>query len=196
MNFNAIALLLLFSFSASATLVGNKAPDFNLVNENNQTVKLSDFKGKYIVLEWLNHGCPFVKKHYNSQNMQSLQKKIINKDTVWLSIISSAEGKQGYSTSEEALKNKKEFQSNAGHILLDTKGEVGQAYQAKTTPHMFIISKEGDVIYEGAIDSIASADPEDIKDSENYITKAFEEINQGKKISVQKTKSYGCSVKY
>lgn len=172
------------------------APDFTLQNENGQKIELKDYRGNYIVLEWLNHGCPFVKKHYSSKNMQTTQKKVIDKNTKWFSIISSAKGKQGYSTPQKALADKKNVNSYASAILLDTDGKVGQAYQAKTTPHMFIIDPSGKVIYEGAIDSIASTDKEDIIKAQNYILEMFRKIKKGESLKVKKTHPYGCSVKY
>ncbi len=191
-----LLLALILSLSASAALIGQEAPSFKLQNEMGKEVSLSDYKGKIVILEWLNYGCPFIQKHYNSQNMQKTQKELISKDTVWLSIISSAKGKQGYVTSSEALKDKKEHKSNASHILLDFKGEVGRAYSAKTTPHMFIIGKDGRVKYEGAIDSIASADQADVKKAINYVTTATKALKTNAKILVEKSRPYGCSVKY
>jgi peroxiredoxin len=191
-----ILTLSLFPILSFANGLGLKAPIFSLKDMNSKIVSLSDFKKKYVVLEWTNHGCPFVKKHYNSNNMQSIQKKIVSKDTVWLSIISSANGKQGHSTPAKALSDYKEMKSNATSVLLDTDGKVGGMYGAKTTPHMFIINPKGIVIYEGAIDSIASADKTDIDNANNFILSAFQEIRSGKEVSTKKTKPYGCSVKY
>jgi len=189
-------VLLISMNMAHATLIGKAAPSFNLMNEVSQKISLSQFKGKVVILEWLNHGCPFIKKHYNSGNMQSVQKKVIDKDTVWLSIISSAEGKQGYRSPKEALADKENYKSLSAHILLDTDGKVGQLYEAKTTPHMFIINKAGKVVYEGAIDSIATADPSDISKAENYVLTAMKSLKSGKSIATKKTRPYGCSVKY
>lgn len=191
----AMTLLALMSY-AQAALIDKQAPEFMLKNELGKQISLKDFKGKYVVLEWMNHGCPFVKKHYNSNNMQETQAAVIDKNTVWLSIISSAEGKQGYSSPEKAIADKKRVGSLASHILLDTKGTVGQSYGAKTTPHMFIIDPKGIVQYEGAIDSVASADPADIADARNYIKDAFSAIKKGEKIKKRKSRPYGCSVKY
>jgi hypothetical protein len=190
------ALLLGFSLHTNAIENGALAPDFKLMAASGKMIGLQDYKGKTIVLEWTNHGCPFVRKHYDSGNMQSLQKKYSEKGIIWLSIISSAEGKQGYVKPDEALADRKKFNSMATDVLLDPKGEVGLKYEAKTTPHMFIISKEGKLVYQGAIDSINSTDPKDIKASENYIEKALDSILSNKAIKISKTKSYGCSVKY
>lgn len=191
-----ILSLLLIHSSVFAALVDKKAPSFSLKNEKGEMVSLESFKGKYVVLEWMNHGCPFVKKHYNSNNIQETQAAVIDDNTVWLSIISSAEGKQGYSTPKQAVADRERVNSLASHILLDTKGAVGQAYGAKTTPHMFIVNPKGIVAYEGAIDSVASADQADIKGATNYIKAAFAAIKKGEKIKKRKTRPYGCSVKY
>jgi alkyl hydroperoxide reductase subunit AhpC len=189
-------LFLIISFNLHASVaVGDMAPDFTLKNEKGEKIKLSDFKGELIVLEWMNHGCPFVKKHYNSGNMQKLQKKYQDK-VQWFSIISSAPGKQGFSTPDQALADKKEKKSHAKHILLDTSGEVGQNYEAKTTPHMFIIGKDFKLKYMGAIDSEASTDEDDISGADNYVDLALKELLNNKAVSKAKTRPYGCSVKY
>lgn len=188
-----ISLLQMSLFAAIN--IGDSASDFKLKNQNGDDVSLSQFKGKLIVLEWTNHGCPFVKKHYNSGNMQNLQKEFRD-DVVWLSIISSAKGKQGHSTPEEALNDMKEKKSYARFVLLDETGEVGQKYGAKTTPHMFVIDKEFKVQYMGAIDSVASTDSDDIEGATNYVKVALNDLKAGNEIKVAKTKPYGCSVKY
>lgn len=175
--------------------VGEDAIDFSLQNELAGITNLSDYKGKLIVLEWTNHGCPFVKKHYKSGNMQKLQEKF-SKDVVWLSVISSAKGKQGYSTIEKAKNDKKQKKSKAKYVLLDKSGEVGQKYGAKTTPHMFVIGKDFKIKYMGAIDSIASANESDIKEAKNYIDEALTALKNGDKVINAKTRPYGCSVKY
>lgn len=175
---------------------GEQAPDFTLVDSKGMEHSLKDFAGKHVVLEWLNHDCPFVKKHYDSNNMQSLQGEFTNKGVVWLSVISSAPGKQGYATPENANTLKEAKGSKATAVLLDTTGEVGQLYAAKTTPHMYVIDPEGVLIYQGAIDSTPSADPADIASSVNYVSQALSQSMNGEAISMPKTKAYGCSVKY
>jgi peroxiredoxin len=193
-----IALLALISLNAFALTTGESAPDFTLqgLNPKMKDVKLSSFKGKTVVLEWLNHGCPFVRKHYDSGNMQSLQKKFTGQNVIWLSIISSAEGKQGYVDEKGALKDKMDNKSSATDILLDPTGKVGQLYGAKTTPHMFIIDKSGSLVYQGAIDDQPDTDKNSIPSAKNYVVSALEEMMAGKKITAATTKSYGCSVKY
>lgn len=193
-----IVLLAFVSLHAFALTTGETAPDFTLkgLNPKMKDVKLSSFKGKTVVLEWLNHGCPFVRKHYDSGNMQSLQTKYTGQNVIWLSIISSAEGKQGYVDEKGALKDKMDNKSGATDILLDPTGKVGQLYGAKTTPHMFIIDKAGTLVYQGAIDDQPDTDKANIPSAKNYVVAALEELNAGKKITVHTTKSYGCSVKY
>lgn len=193
-----IALLSLASLNAFALTTGETAPDFTLkgLNPKMKDVKLSSFKGKTVVLEWLNHGCPFVRKHYDSGNMQSLQTKYTGQNVIWLSVISSAEGKQGYVDEKGALKDKMDNKSGATDILLDPTGKVGQLYGAKTTPHMYIIDKAGTLVYQGAIDDQPDTDKGSIPAAKNYVAAALEELAAGKKITAHTTKSYGCSVKY
>ena len=190
--------LLFFTQSLFALNPGDVAPDFNLLNQDGKKVKLSDYKGKIVVLEWFNHGCPFVKKHYVSNNMQATQKTFAkNENVVWLSIVSSAKGNQGFLGSPAIAKAKlKELGSNANHLLLDPSGQVGQAYGAKTTPHMYIIGFDGKLAYVGAIDSIASSDTSDIKEAKNYALSAVSKLLLKEKPNPSKTKPYGCSVKY
>lgn len=184
-------LTLIFACNTYALTTGTPAPDFTL-----QNYKLSELKGKIIVLEWLNHGCPFVRKHYDSGNMQALQKKYTAKDVVWLSIISSAPGKQGYVDSKEALKDKKNNNSKATAILLDPTGKVGMLFGAKTTPHMYVINKKGMVAYQGAIDDQPDTNPDSIKTAKNYLSEALDELISGKEITAHTTRAYGCSIKY
>lgn len=190
------ALLLSLTASAFAVDIGKPAPEFTLTSAAGKKVSLSAFKGKTVVLEWLNHGCPFVRKHYDSNNMQALQKKYRDQGVVWLSVISSAEGKQGYVTAPEALAEAKKYQSSASEILLDPKGDVGRAFEAKVTPHMYVINAAGVLVYQGAIDSIASADAADIAKSKNYVAQALDATLAGKPVTEASTKAYGCGVKY
>lgn len=193
-----LSALLLLSTQAHAIMSGVAAPDFKLkgTSAKGKEITLSDFKGKIVVLEWLNHGCPFVRKHYDSGNMQALQKKYTSQNVVWFSIISSAEGKQGHVDADGAIKEKMKYKSSATDILLDTDGKVGQLYEAKTTPHMYIIGKDGLLQYQGAIDDKPDTDRESIASAKNYVAQAMDEIIAGKKVTVPATKSYGCSVKY
>ncbi len=184
------------SESNSSELVGKPAPDFSLPDAGGKTKKLSDYKGKIVVLEWFNHGCPFVKKHYNSGNMQKLQDTYEKKGVVWLSICSSAEGKQGYASGEEHAKVFKDKNSKPTAILLDSDGTVGKAYDAKATPSMYVIDKKGVLVYAGAIDDKNGTDQAEIKDAKNYVSSALDEVLKEKAVSTASTKAYGCSVKY
>lgn len=170
--------------------------NFTLKNQYNTDISLADFKGKTVVLEWLNHGCPFVRKHYDSKNMQNLQDKWTAKGIIWLSIISSAPGKQGHVTPQEAYREAHAYKSRATHILLDPEGKVGKMYEAKTTPHMYVINAEGKRIYEGAIDSIPDTNQASIAKAQNFVDEALTRLTAGQKVKTAKTKAYGCSVKY
>ena len=183
-------------FAADAPKVGAPAPVFSLPDANGKTHSLGQYKGKYVVLEWFNPGCPFVQKHYKSDNMQALQKQFTGKGVAWLTIDSSAPGSQGYLTAEEAKKQMSEWSMGSTALLLDPEGKVGHEYHANNTPHMVVVNPEGKVIYEGAIDSTPSINPDDIKSSTNYVKVALEESMAGKPVSTAQTKAYGCSVKY
>ena len=194
-----IALLTCIAASASFAdepKVGSDAPAFTLKDSSGKEHSLSDYKGKFVVLEWFNEGCPFVKKHYTSGNMQKLQGEYTGKDVVWLSINSSAPGEQGHMTAESAPKTISEWNIKATKILFDHDGKVGKLYGAKTTPHMFVIDKAGKLVYQGAIDSKASADTADLASAENYVKVALDSTMAGKPVANASTKPYGCSVKY
>jgi peroxiredoxin len=189
-----------FAFAAApaevGAVIGQPAPEFTALDSNGATQKLSDYKGKVVVLEWTNNECPFVVKHYNSGNMQATQKKAVDAGVVWLSVISSAPEKQGHVDGAKANELTKSRNASPTAVLLDGTGEVGKLYGAKTTPHMFVIDKEGKLVYAGAIDSISSPRESDVKEATNYVTQALDEIAAGKPVSVSSTKSYGCGVKY
>jgi peroxiredoxin len=191
-----LALLVAVAPAFAAPQVGQPAPEFTLTDSNGTSHKLSDFKGKFVVLEWLNHGCPFVKKHYDSNNMQMLQKEFTGQDVVWLSIVSSAPGKQGHMSAEDTNKTKAEKGAAPTAILLDENGTIGKLYNAKVTPEMFIVNPEGLLIYAGAIDDKKSTDPDDVKTSKNYVSQALNEALKGKPVTETTTSAYGCSVKY
>lgn len=175
---------------------GSPAPAFTATDIEGKSHELAQYKGKLVVLEWLNHGCPFVKKHYGAGNMQKLQEKWTGKDVVWLSVISSSPGSQGHGTPAEHKAQAAEKGSKASAILIDEDGKIGRLYGAMTTPHMYVVDKEGVLAYKGAIDSVASPDPADIDGAENYVDKALAELSEGKAVSNPATKSYGCGVKY
>jgi peroxiredoxin len=183
-------------FAAEAPPVGSAAPDFSLTDAKGKTHSLSEYKGKYVVLEWFNPECPFVKKHYGSSNMQNLQKQYTDKGVVWLTIDSNAPGTQGSLTAEEAQKIATSWNTHETALLLDPEGKAGRAYGAKNTPNMVIINPEGKIAYEGAIDSKASPNPADIPSSTNYVKAALDQSLAGKPITTPQTKPYGCSVKY
>lgn len=176
--------------------IGMPAPEFSLMSADGKKVSLADYSGKLVVLEWTNHECPFVQKHYDSNNMQDLQKKYTGKDVVWLSIISSAPGNQGHIDAAQAMKLSKDRGVAATHVLFDPTGEVGKTYRAKTTPHMYIVDKSGDLVYMGGIDSIKSANPSDIPKADNYVAMALDQVMAGQKVAQPSTRPYGCGVKY
>ncbi len=179
-----------------AAKVGAAAPEFKLKDATGKERSLSEFKGKVVVLEWLNHGCPFVKKHYGAGNMQKLQGDAAAKGVVWLSICSSAPGKQGHMSPEDHAKTAAGHKAAPAAILIDESGDVGRLYGAKTTPHMYVIDKEGVLRYGGAIDSISSSKADDIGKAENYVTAAVGALLDGKPVATAESKPYGCSVKY
>lgn len=190
------ALMLVATTATAAPKIGEPAPAFSLAGSDGKSHALSDYKGKYVVLEWTNDGCPFVRKHYGSGNMQSLQKEETGKGVTWLSIVSSAPGKEGYADAAKATELTKARKAAPTVVLLDPAGEAGHAYGARTTPHMFVIAPDGTLIYMGGIDSIASADVEDIAKATPYVKVALAEAMAGKPVTNAVTKPYGCSVKY
>jgi len=192
-----LILSLIFSMPVFAAVENNQpAPDFSLTDVDGNTHSLSEFEGKFVVLEWVNHDCPFVKKHYDQGHMQALQAEYAQKGVVWLTINSSAEGKQGHNTSEQWKEILAEKKSAAAATLLDPEGTVGKLYGAQTTPHMYIVDPDGDLIYQGAIDSIKSTNPSDIELSENYVRSALDSALSGETVQTPTSKAYGCSVKY
>ena len=194
-----ITILFIFAQASFAFIeIDSEAPNFELTDTYGDKVSLESFKGKKVVLEWTNHGCPFVAKHYKTKNMQSTQELAKSEDVVWLSIISSAPGTQGYVTKEEANALTTTREASPAHVLLDPTGKAGMLYSAKTTPHMYVINEEGLLKYQGAIDDAGGRGFmfKDLLEANNYVKTAIKELNQGKKISNPVTKPYGCSVKY
>ncbi len=186
---------LLLPATAQAASVGQAAPDFTLMDTAGQPVKLSQFKGKTVVLEWNNPGCPFVKKHYQG-NMQALQKEVAAQGGVWLAINSTRDDSGDYMTPAQLSRWMTEQKASPTATLMDEDGKVGQAYAARVTPHMYIVSAQGVLVYAGGIDSIASARVDDIPKATNYVRQAMAEIKAGKPVSVANSRAYGCSVKY
>jgi peroxiredoxin len=183
--------------SISAELVvGKLAPTFALKDSNGKTVKLADYRGKLVVLEWTNHQCPYTVKHYTTKNMQGLQGFARKAGVVWLSIVSSAPGRQGYVTGKEANGLTASRGARPSHVLLDPEGRVGHLYEAKTTPHMFVIRKDGVLAYMGAIDNNRSWTASSVKGASNYVRAALKEILAGRPVMTKSTFPYGCSIKY
>ena len=190
-------LLAVPAMAMAAAVPGEKAPAFSEVDAAGKTHTLDDYAGKWLVIEWFNKDCPYVKKHYGSGNMQALQEKYTGEGIQWLTVISSAKGKQGYLEPAAALEVAKGHNLNASApFLLDTDGDMGRAFGAKTTPHMFIINPEGKVVYAGAIDDNDSANPAVIPKSNNYVAAALDASMSGEPIQVASSRAYGCSVKY
>ena len=194
----SILLIIFLEISHANVQTEKPVPDFNLLNSFGEEVKLSEFRGQTVILEWTNHGCPFVAKHYKTNNMQNTQTAAKEANVVWLSIISSAPGTQGFVTNEEANELTKSRNAFPSHVLQDTEGAVGKAYGAKTTPHMYLIDKAGILKYQGAIDDAGGRGFmfKDLSEAKNYIISALIELNKGTEITDPITKPYGCSVKY
>lgn len=197
MKTSFVAVLLTLAVAANAApRLGEAAPDFTVSDQSGKPVKLSDAKGKLVVLEWYNKGCPFVRKHYDAKNMQALQKKYAKKGVVWYTVVTGKKGKEGHMTPAEAAAQMKTEGMGSSAILLDESGDVGRLYSAKTTPHLFVIDKKGALIYQGGIDDKSSADSADIKGSKNFVAAALDETLAGKPVSTPSAAPYGCSVKY
>src|SRR5215470_5526319 len=199
MNRNVSRLLLLVSFLISwafAVKVGESAPDFQATDSTGQVQKLSQYRGKFVVLEWHNNGCPYTRKHYESGNMQRLQKEWTSKGVAWFTIISSASGQQGFVTAQQENDYLKQMKASPSAALLDPQGVLGRLYSAKTTPHMFVINPEGVLVYDGAIDDKATTEQADIGSAKNYVSQALEEAMANKQVSIPTSRPYGCSVKY
>lgn len=196
---NIIPTLVVGAFAlvaAHAAEIGQSAPAFTAKNLKGEAVSLADLKGKVVVLEWVNFDCPFVKKHYAGGNMPSLQETYTAKNVVWLTINSGAEGKQGYHEPAKMAEVAAAQGNKASHFLMDTDGSVGKAYDAKVTPHMFIIDAEGKLVYDGAMDSKATTKTEDVATADKFFVDALEAALAGKEVANAKNKPYGCGVKY
>ena len=176
--------------------IGAPAPAFTLTDSTGRDLSLVDFKGKTVVLEWTNHGCPYVGKHYRGNNMQALQKKWTGQGVVWLTVISSAPGQQGHVTPQQANKLTADRGAAPTAVLFDPTGKVGRAYGARTTPHMYVINGEGALVYMGGIDDQPTARLEDLKRARNFVDEALGEIPQGKPVTATASRAYGCAIKY
>jgi peroxiredoxin len=175
---------------------GKPAPDFAVQDSAGKTVKLSDFKGKTVVLEWTNQDCPYVRKHYGGNNMQTLQKEATDKGVVWLTISSSAPGQQGHVTGLEADELTKTRKASPTAFLLDPEGKVGHMYDARTTPHMYVVDKAGVLAYMGAMDDKPTSNLADLKTARPYLKEAVDAVLAGEPVKVASTRAYGCSIKY
>ena len=194
---SAVVGFALIAFSAAwAARVGEAAPDFTATDSNGEVHKLSEYQGKYVVLEWTNRGCPYTQKHYSSGNMQRLQREWTGRGVIWLTVASSAPGKQGYVTGSEENAYLKQANAAPTAVLLDPAGTLGHLYDAKSTPDIFIISPKGTLIYSGAIDDRPSTDVADVNGAKNYVSLALDEATADKPVSNPTTRPYGCSVKY
>lgn len=196
----SVAMLSLSAPAYAGISTGSKVSDLQVTDSNGATHNLSDFKGKTVVLEWTNHGCPYVKKHYNEAyndgNMQSLQKAAAKDGVVWLSVVSSAPGKQGYVTGEEANALTESRNAAPKAVVLDAEGMAGRTFSARTTPHMYVIDKDQTLVYQGAIDDDRGSNPMGIFNAKNYVTAALTSLKDGTPIADSTTSPYGCSVKY
>jgi peroxiredoxin len=186
----------LLAITALAVRPGDQAPDFKGTDSNGHPQTLSQYRGKWVVLEWTNHECPYTVKHYKSGNMEALQKEWTSKGVVWLSVISSAPGQQGYMTSAQENQYLASVHAAPSAVILDPTGAIGHLYEAKTTPHMFVIDPTGKLVYEGAIDDRPSTDPDSLKGAHNYVSEALEQAMSGRPVTTPVTRSYGCNVKY
>ena len=176
--------------------VGDPASPFTSIDSNGRNHNLSDYKGKVVVLEWHNRECPYTRKHYDSGNMQKLQKEWTGKGVVWLTVISSAPGEQGYVTAADENAYLRKVNAAPTAVLLDPKGDLGRLYGARTTPHMFVIDGKGTLVYNGAIDDRPTTDTGDVAGATNYVSAALQQVNDGKPVANATTQPYGCNVKY
>ena len=196
MKIKVLCLLLSLGIVSASELT---APSFQLMNQNGENIELDSFKGKKVILEWTNHDCPFVQRHYETSNMQNLQEKYTEEGVVWLSIISSTEGKQGYVSPDEAIELTNSRGAKPSHVLFDTSGKVGKMYKAKTTPHMYIIDENQKLQYQGAIDNMGRTGAlfnTDLSKAKNYVVAAMNDLASGLSVQESKTRPYGCSIKY
>ncbi len=194
-----LAPLAFFGISTAAQAaveIGKPAPKFTAIDIHGNTFTLEEQKGKTVVLEWTNHDCPFVKKHYSTKNMQNTQKAATDNGVIWVSIVSSAPGKQGHVNDAQALEIEKQVGAHATTRILDESGDIGKLFDAKTTPHMFVINQEGNVAYAGAIDDNPNPNPKSVEGSKNLVLAALDDLSAGRVVSIPRTAPYGCSVKY
>jgi peroxiredoxin len=192
---SALMLAAVPAFAATA-VVGQPAPAFSVTDVNGKAVSLADFKGKTVVLEWVNPGCPYVRKHYDSANMQGTQKGATDKSVVWLAVNSTAQDHGDYKKPADMAAWMQQQNAAATHTLMDSDGKIGKAYGARTTPHMYIVDAKGTLAYAGGIDDKPSSNPADVKTAKNYVNAALGDLQAGKPVAQATTRPYGCSVKY
>ena len=184
------------AFASTTAVVGQPAPVFSVTDASGKAVSLADFKGKTVVLEWVNPGCPYVRKHYDSANMQATQKGAAGKGVVWLAVNSTAQGHYDYKKPADMAAWMQSQKAAATHTLMDSDGKIGKAYGARTTPHMYIVDAKGTLAYAGGIDDKPSSSPADVKTAKNYVNAALGDLQAGKPVNQATTRPYGCSVKY
>lgn len=184
------------TFDGAAPEVGKAAPAFSVADTNGKMHSLEQYRGRWVVLEWLNHGCPYVRNHYDTGTMQALQKKYASQGVVWLSIVSSAPGKQGHYSNEKANELTEEKNAAPHAVLIDSPGTIGRTYHARTTPHMFVINPEGNIVYMGGIDDTSTTSAKRLKTARPLVDLALQEAMAGKPVSVPTSQPYGCNVKY
>jgi len=192
----ATALALLAAPAAAAPEVGKPAPEFTAVDASGAQRSLAEFRGKTVVLEWTNHDCPYVRKHYESGNMQSLQKEATGAGVTWLSIISSPPGAQGHVSPAEAVKLTEKRQAAPSAVLMDPEGRIGRSYDAKVTPHMYVIDPQGVLRYAGGIDDKPTANPASLAGASNYVKAALADLGAGRDVATKTSRAYGCTIKY
>jgi peroxiredoxin len=192
----AATLSLAAATALASAIVGQPAPAFSAVDTSGKTVSLADYKGRHVVLEWVNPGCPYVRKHYDSDNMQATQKGAVDKGVVWLAVNSTEAGHGDYMKPAALAEWMKKHQAAATATLMDEQGTIGRAYGARTTPHMYVINPQGKLVYAGAIDSKPTANPADIATATNHVNQALAESLAGKPVSTAATRAYGCTIKY
>ena len=192
----ALAVTFIAGPSLAAPILGQPAPAFGVVDADGRARTLAEFKGRTVVLEWTNNGCPYVRKHYDAGNMQRLQRQATADSVVWLTVISSAPGFQGHLAAPDARAWKAKSGAASSAILIDPKGLVGRAYDAKVTPHMFIVDRAGTLVFMGGIDDKPTSDPQSLKGARNYVTAALADMKAGRAVAEPVTRPYGCSVKY
>jgi peroxiredoxin len=189
-------LALQASAASAAPEIGKQAPDFSATDINGKPVKLSELKGKTVVLEWTNNECPYVEKHYGSGNMQKLQRDAAKDGVVWIQLISSAKGEQGWVDAKGAADLVKSRNAAPSDVVIDEKGKIGRAYDARTTPHMFVINPQGTLVYMGGIDDKPTTRTADIPAAKNYVRAALDAVKTGKSVATPVARPYGCSIKY